>query len=85
MTPIVDRLIVARDRLRPLRRAGVESIRNPAVEATDAMADAANTLIELYSTLKSISVRARSDGQRTFDDCIRDLERIDDVCRGALK
>lgn len=35
--------------------------------------------------LHNIQRYARSDGQRTFDDCIRDLERIDDICRGVLK
>lgn len=38
-----------------------------------------------HMALHTVQRYARSDGQRTFDDCIRDLERIDDICRGALK
>ena len=34
--------------------------------------------------LASIGRRARSDGNRTFDDCIRDLGWIDDQCRALL-
>lgn len=37
------------------------------------------------AALRNAQRYARSDGARTFDDCIRDLERIDDICRGALK
>lgn len=39
----------------------------------------------MHDALQQVHRYARSDGQRTFDDCIRDLERIDDICRGALK
>lgn len=46
MSALVERIIAARDRLRPLRMAGEESIRNPAVAATEVMADAANTITQ---------------------------------------
>lgn len=38
----------------------------------------------LVASLQAIHLLARSDGHRTFDDCISDLGRIDDICRGAL-
>jgi len=38
----------------------------------------------LLEALKVIGQRARSDGSRTFDDCIRDLGWIDDHCRQAV-
>jgi hypothetical protein len=85
MSALVERIIAARDRLRPLRMQGEESIRNPAVEATAAMGDAANAIIDLLNTLRSIHVRSRSDGSRTFDDCMHDLGEIDDICRRVLK
>lgn len=46
MSALVERIIAARDRLRPLRMQGEERVRNPAVEATEVMADAANFLAE---------------------------------------
>lgn len=39
----------------------------------------------MNEALEAIQRYARSDGARTFDDCIRDLGRIDDICRGVLK
>lgn len=39
----------------------------------------------MHAAIHTIQRYARSDGHRTFDDCIRDLERIDDICRGVLK
>jgi hypothetical protein len=36
----------------------------------------------LKISLAFIALRARSDGTRTFDGCIRELEWIDDECRG---
>ena len=35
----------------------------------------------MVALVKRIGALARSDGSRTFDDCISDLERIDDLCR----
>ena len=39
---------------------------------------------EMVSTLTAIGRTARSDGGRTFDDCIRDLAVIDDLARAVL-
>ena len=39
----------------------------------------------LLDAVEAIQALARSDGNRTFDDCIRDLGKIDDLCREALK
>lgn len=39
---------------------------------------------DLRGALEAIQRRARSDGNRTFDDAIRDLGLIDDLCRAAL-
>ena len=38
-------------------------------------------LIDMAEAIMFIAKRARSDGDRTFDDCIRDLGWIDDECR----
>jgi hypothetical protein len=38
----------------------------------------------LEEAIRVIGRYARSDGDRTFDDCIRDLGLIDDRCRAAL-
>lgn len=49
------------------------------------IADLENCFLMMHEALHQIQRYARSDGQQTFDDCIRDLGRIDDICRGALK
>jgi hypothetical protein len=41
------------------------------------------TLHEYRASLAAIGLHARSDGNRTFDDAIRDLDWIDDECRRA--
>ena len=51
MSALVERIIAARDSLRHLRMQGDENIRNPAVIATDALADAANALTERDETI----------------------------------
>lgn len=40
-------------------------------------------LAAVQPLVEQIGRIARSDGQRTFDDCIADLSRIDDLCRSA--
>jgi len=57
MSALVERIIAARDRLRPLRMQGEESIRNPAVEATEALADAANAITERDQTIHALRTR----------------------------
>lgn len=57
MSALVERIIAARDRLRPLRTQGEESIRNPAVEATEVMADAANAITERDQTIHALRQR----------------------------
>jgi hypothetical protein len=42
-------------------------------------------IYQLDDALEAIGRLARSDGGRTFDDTIRDLGLIDDLCRGAPK
>lgn len=37
----------------------------------------------LAAVMRASGRRARSDGQRTFDDCISDLAAIDDLARGV--
>lgn len=39
---------------------------------------------EMAGALKSIGKLARSDGQRTFDETMRDLSWIDDECRRII-
>ena len=45
------------------------------------MTSPTNPTDKLVEALEEIGRLARSDGQRTFDDCIRDLGYIDDLCR----
>jgi hypothetical protein len=71
VSALVERIIAARDRLRPLRQAGEESIRNPAVAATDALADAANAIQErdvtiFYARQQIARLEAASPAER-FD------------------
>jgi hypothetical protein len=47
----------------------------------DAVCDQRDALL---AAVRKIRLKARSDGSRTFDDCIRDLGWIDDECRRAL-
>lgn len=51
----------------------------------NALYAAKERIFQLDEALQAIGRLARSDGNRTFDDCIRDLERIDDICREVLK
>lgn len=68
MSALVERIIAARDRLRPLRMQGEENIRNPAVEATEVMADAANALSELQTLLDRLHEHVRPSNWDDDDD-----------------
>lgn len=64
MSALVERIIAARDGLRPLRMQGEENIRNPAVAATEAMADAANALVEMDRVIRILTDRIdENDGR----------------------
>jgi Lar family restriction alleviation protein len=68
----------------PMFQQGHQSEHDRAAAAV-ARADALAAENErLRATIKSVGGRARSDGGRTFDDTIRDLMLIDDICRASL-
>jgi hypothetical protein len=86
MSALVERIIAARDRLRPLRMQGEESIRNPAVEATDALADAANAITEQDETIHALRQRlAKVEALSTIElqNCARYVEAASNAIEGA--
>jgi hypothetical protein len=64
-------------------RAIISTLPPPAVSPATVTADDV-LRAEMVSTLTAIGRTARSDGGRTFDDCIRDLAVIDDLARAVL-
>ena len=55
MSALTERLIAARDQIKPLTRYGEDSVWRPAKEAHDCMADAANTVSDLEEALRYIA------------------------------
>lgn len=52
MSALTERLIAARDRIKPLTRYGEDAVRRPAQNAHEVMADAANVLTDMAEALK---------------------------------
>lgn len=54
MAALVERLVAARDRIKPLTRYGEDSVWRPANEAHECMADAANAISDLVEGLQGL-------------------------------
>jgi len=66
------------ERLRRIEGDVTKSHRNPDGS------EAADEIETLRARIAQIQRKAYSNGNRTFDDCIRDLGEIDDLARAAL-
>jgi hypothetical protein len=70
--------------LRDYNRRAADALRIALSLASSAAAAEAKVGV-LEEDIQVIGRYARSDGDRTFDDCIRDLALIDDRCRALTQ
>lgn len=64
---LTERLIAVRDRIKPLTRQGEDNIWRPAKEAVDALADAANRIVEPEAALKPFAAKLVDIGEDETD------------------
>lgn len=71
------------DEILPLRDEELERAATALRAAEARVATLEGQVLAANELIAAIGRHARSDGQRTFDDCIRDLAWIDDQCRAV--
>lgn len=56
MSALTERLVAVRDRIKPLTRQGEDNVWRPAQAAVDALAEAANKIVELEAAISAARV-----------------------------
>lgn len=56
MSALTERLVAVRDRIKPLTRQGEDNVWRPAQAAVDALADAANKIVEMEAAIAAARV-----------------------------